>query len=136
VSLEKEVEYLHSYIELQRLRLPEKVKISFDMEGRPDLYSIEPLLLIPFVENAFKHGVSYQECSEIRIHLVTGDQELTFSVCNMIARHPDDGGEQGSGIGLKNVMRRLELLYPGRHHLDIRDDGKNYKVELNIRFKP
>ncbi len=134
VSLEKELEYLQSYIELQRLRLPESVKIDFATEGRPELFSIEPLLLIPFVENAFKHGVSYQESSEIAIRLVCRGQALLFSVVNHIAKHRSDTMEQGSGIGLKNVMRRLELLYPGKHLLKISDDDNQYKVELEIQF--
>ncbi|MCX6269595.1 MAG: histidine kinase [Bacteroidetes bacterium] len=134
VSLEKEVEYLQSYIELQRLRLPEMVKIDFSTGGRTELFSIEPLLLIPFVENAFKHGVSYLEPSEIDIRLICGGQALSFMVENRIAKHQGDTAEQGSGIGLKNVVRRLELLYPGKHHLQIRDDGNLYKVELEIKF--
>ena len=134
VSLEKEVEYLQSYIELQRLRLPEAVKIVFSTDGRPELFSIEPLLLIPFVENAFKHGVSYQDSSEIRIRLVCHGPSLSFSVGNHIARHQDGTIEQGSGIGLKNVMRRLELLYPHKHQLRISDDGNQYNVELDIQF--
>ena len=134
VSLEKELEYLQSYIELQRLRLPESVKINFATEGRPELFSIEPLLLIPFVENAFKHGVSYQESSEIAIRLVCRGQALLFSVVNHIAKHRSHTMEQGSGIGLKNVMRRLELLYPGKHLLKISDDDNQYKVELEIQF--
>ena len=80
VSLDKEVEYLQSYIELQRLRLPEAVKIDFSTEGRTGLCSIEPLLLIPFVENAFKHGVSYQDSSEIKIRLVCRGQSISFFV--------------------------------------------------------
>ena len=134
VSLGKEVEYLQSYIELQRLRLPEQVKIEFTDEGRPELLSIEPLLLIPFVENAFKHGVSYQGDSEIRIHLSALDHALSFSVRNNIAKGKDEAVGQGSGIGLKNVMRRLELLYPEKHHLDIKTEGNQYLVELRINF--
>jgi LytS/YehU family sensor histidine kinase len=134
VSLEKELEYLHSYIELQRLRLPETVKIDFSTEGRTDLFSIEPLLLIPFIENAFKHGVSYKDASEIRIRLICRSRSLSFSVENLIAKHQDGSIEQGSGIGLKNVMRRLELLYPGKYQLTINDDGNQYHVELEIQF--
>jgi two-component system LytT family sensor kinase len=134
VNLEKEVEYLQSYIELQRLRLPEQVKIDFTINGQPELITIEPLLLIPFVENAFKHGVSYQDSSEISIHLDIKKQSLSFSVRNNIARHAGNAVEQGSGIGLKNVMRRLELLYPNRHQLNIRDDGSKYLVELEINY--
>lgn len=134
VSLEKEVEYLQSYIELQRLRLPEAVKIDFSIEGRAESFSIEPLLLIPFVENAFKHGVSYQDSSEIVIRLICRGQMLSFSVANHIAKHRGDSIEQGSGIGLKNVMRRIELLYPGKHKLQMSDDGNQYNVELEIQF--
>jgi LytS/YehU family sensor histidine kinase len=134
VSLEKEVEYLQSYIELQRLRLPEAVKIDFAIDGRPEMYSIEPLLLIPFIENAFKHGVSYQDSSEITIRLVCREHSIFFTVGNHIAKRMGDGIEQGSGIGLKNVTRRLELLYPGKHQLQISDDGHQYNVELDIQF--
>ena len=134
VSLEKEVEYLQSYIELQRLRLPEVVIIDFTTEGRPELFSIEPLLLIPFVENAFKHGVSYQDISEIKIRLICRGQAISFSVANHIAKHRDVGIEQGSGIGLKNVTRRLELLYPGKHQLHISDTGNQYNVQLDIQY--
>jgi sensor histidine kinase YesM len=134
VSLEKELEYLQSFIELQRMRLPATVKIDFVTEGRPEMYSIEPLLLIPFVENAFKHGVSYQDASEIMIRLICHDQTLTLNVTNHIAKHHGETIEQGSGIGLKNVIRRLELLYPGKHQLQISDDGELYNVSLEIRF--
>jgi two-component system LytT family sensor kinase len=134
VSLEKEVEYLQSYIELQRLRLPADVKIDFTIAGEPEKFSIEPLLLIPFVENAFKHGVSYLAGSEIRIGLTCEAGALTFSVVNRVARFPGEMNEQGSGIGLKNVRRRLELLYPGRHRLEISEIEHYYSVALNIRF--
>lgn len=134
VSLDKEVEYLQSYIELQHLRISDQVKIIFNIEGEPGRYMIEPLLLIPFVENAFKHGISYYENSNIEINLVLGEKELHFAVSNNIVKHKDETLESGSGIGLKNVMRRLELLYPGRHELLIEDNGSNYRVDLTIKF--
>ena len=134
VGLEKEVEYLQSYIELQRLRLPEMVKIDFLIEGRPELFSIEPLLLIPFVENAFKHGVSYQDSSDINIRLKCQGHALSFSVGNHIAKNRVGTTEQGSGIGLKNVTRRLELLYAGKYQLQISEMDNRYNVELNILF--
>jgi LytS/YehU family sensor histidine kinase len=92
------------------------------------------MLLIPFIENAFKHGVSYQDSSEINIRLTCHDQALSFIVVNHIAKSHGDEIESGSGIGLKNVTRRLELLYPGMHQLRISDKGNQYNVELNIRF--
>jgi len=134
VSLEKEVEYLNSYIELQRMRLSDSVKIDFTIAGKPGQILIEPLLLIPFVENAFKHGISYHDISEIAICLKTGNNSLFFSVKNNIIRPVGESVEQGSGIGLKNVTRRLELLYPENHRLKIKDDGGLYLVELEIKF--
>ncbi|MCK9219566.1 MAG: histidine kinase [Bacteroidales bacterium] len=135
VNLEKEVEYLQSYLELQRLRISETVKISFIISGRPELISIEPLLLIPFVENAFKHGVSYLEESEILITLSAQRQKLSFVVENKIIENKEEElKESGSGIGLKNVIRRLDLLYPQKHDLKINDQQGKYRVELNICF--
>ncbi len=135
VSLAKEVEYLQSYIELQRMRLPGQVTVEFALEGNPELVSIEPLLLIPFVENAFKHGVSCQEASAIGIRLTCTAQSLSFSVTNRIARQQGDLIEQGSGIGLKNVMRRLELLYPEKHRLEITEHDDHYLVNLEITVR-
>ena len=134
VSLGREVEYLNSYMDLQKLRLPDHVKTEFIVEGDPDLLSIEPLLLIPFIENAFKHGVSFQGCSEISIRLVVLEKALLFTVKNGIARGTEENDGQGSGIGLKNVKRRLELLHPESHQLRITDDGTWYNVELKINF--
>jgi two-component system, LytTR family, sensor kinase len=134
VNLDKEVEYLESYIELQRLRLPGSVKIDFTVDGKPELLSVEPMLFIPFVENAFKHGVSYQDPSEISIRLTCQGEKISFSVENNIAQRHGAPVEQGSGIGLKNVRRRLELLYPGSHHLLISNDGSRYIVNLDIQL--
>jgi len=135
VSLAREVEYLQSYIELQKMRLPGQVKVDFTVEGNPELVSIEPLLLIPFVENAFKHGVSYQEESEIGIRLACTGNSVAFHVINRVVRSQGERIEQGSGIGLKNVMRRLELLYPGRHRLEALESENRYIVELEITLR-
>jgi two-component system LytT family sensor kinase len=134
VPLGKEIEYLQNYIELQRLRISDQVKIEFRTMGRTDMIMIEPLLLIPFVENAFKHGVSYLENSEINIFLKVEMNFLLFRVENNIVKPLKDMIMQESGIGLKNVVRRLELLYPGKHNLTISDNGEQYHVELNIQF--
>jgi len=135
VSLGKEVEYLESYIQLQQLRISDQVKISFTVEGDPESFFIEPLLLIPFVENAFKHGVSYHEPSVIEIRLALSSESLFFTVQNNIVKHKDETLEPGSGIGLKNVMRRLDLLYPEQHNITITDDGKLYLAELTLQFR-
>jgi two-component system, LytTR family, sensor kinase len=134
VSLEKEVDYLQSYIELQRLRISDKVIIKFSITGSPERLMIEPLLLIPFVENAFKHGISYLEESIVNILLIVKEKELTFQVDNSIAMKRDAAIQIDSGIGLKNVRRRLDLLYPGKYTLLVNDNGAVYKIDLNIKF--
>lgn len=134
VGLEKEVEYLQNYIELQRLRISGKVKIIFTVEGQPEHFSVAPLLLIPFVENAFKHGVSYQDEAEIIINLSALGNTLVFTVENKIFGNREEFSDQGSGIGLKNVIRRLDLLYPGKHELTILDKNNCYKIDLVIYF--
>ena len=133
VSLEKEVEYLKSYIELQQLRISDKVVINFNINGDTESMMIEPLLLIPFVENAFKHGVSYMDASIINILLNIKQNELNFMVDNTIAVKRDTSLPSDSGIGLKNVVRRLELLYPGKHTLHVKDDGVIYTIDLQIK---
>jgi two-component system, LytTR family, sensor kinase len=134
VSLEKEVDYLRSYIELQRLRISDKVIINFSITGSPDLLMIEPLLLIPFVENAFKHGISYLGNSIINILLVVRENELTFKVDNTIAVNRNEAIPIESGIGLKNVRRRLELLYPEKYTLKVNDNGTLYFIDLNLKL--
>lgn len=132
VSLEREINYLKSYIELQRLRISEKVLLSFNIVGDPGRYHIGPMLLIPFVENAFKHGISYIEDSRIDILLEMEGDCIRFSVSNNIAKKKDENIPDESGIGLKNVLRRLELLYPGKHTISIREENNRYFVDLKI----
>jgi len=136
VDLEKEIEYLQNYIELQRLRISDQVKIEFLIEGRTDSIMLEPLLLIPFVENAFKHGISYLENSEIIIQVKVEINTLFFRIENKIVKNIKESVPRESGIGLKNVIRRLELLYPGKHKILITDNGELYIVELKIQFLP
>jgi len=133
VSLEKEVEYLQNYIELQRLRISDSVAISFQIEGRPETRMIEPMLLIPFVENAFKHGISYLEESRIEINLRINQDTIWFRVVNNVVKRPADAIYVESGIGLKNVLRRLDLLYPSAHDIKIQEDGVTYLAELTIK---
>ena len=132
VSLEKEVEYLQNYIDLQRLRISDSVIITFTIEGNIEREMVEPMLLIPFVENAFKHGVSYLEESNIGIRLVIDSRKLHFHVENNRFKKNDDPVQQESGIGLKNVLRRLDLLYPGTHSIDIEENATKYIVNLEI----
>jgi two-component system LytT family sensor kinase len=134
VSLARELEYLNDYIELQQLRLSDKASIVLNVEGNPEHCQIEPMLLIPFVENAFKHGVSYLEHSVIEILLEIREGILELRVFNKSFRSPGNELITGEGIGLKNVRRRLELLYPGRYELGIREESGAYEVNLSIRL--
>ena len=134
VSLDKEIEYLQNYIEFQRMRISDKVQINFSIEGDPEKLLIEPMLLIPFVENAFKHGISYLEDSKILILIQVTGKELFLRVENNIVKKGNEVIPAETGIGLKNVLRRLELLYPEKYTLSVKNDGLKYKVELTIVF--
>ena len=129
VSLDKEIEYLNNYIELQRMRIREGVTISFITKGDFAGKLIEPMLLIPFIENAFKHGINYAKPSDIGIEITLLGNELLLKVENTIHNNTR---EPASGIGLSNVKRRLSLLYPDMHTLDIEEKNGKYKVGLKI----
>lgn len=137
VPLEKEIEYLQNYIDLQRLRLPEKVDIQFEIIRNGPGYSIPPMLFIPFVENAFKHGVSYIDDSKVDIKLVANTDSLTFSVYNSLSVRKEDQrmSRESGGFGLKNIKSRLDILYPRLHELTIATENGLYKVDLLIRLK-
>lgn len=137
ISLAREVDYLTNYINLQRLRTDAvpAISITTDIEQSVHLLQIAPMLLIPFVENAFKHGISFREPSYIKITLHTQENVLYFDVSNSV--HPkvsSDPEKDKSGIGLKNVKQRLALLYRNRHELTIRESPKEFFVHLSIQL--
>lgn len=134
VPLEKELDYLRNYVELQKMRFEEDVVIRLNMEGHGGAQSIEPMLMIPFVENAFKHGVGLIQDPEIDISLSYDESKLDFIVRNKINPESQEDKDGSSGIGLKNVKRRLELLYPGTHHLALDNDGEWFTVRLDLQF--
>jgi len=129
VSLIKEVEYLQSYIELFRMRFDPNFFIEFKTEGLNDQQKLASLLLIPFVENAFKHGVVNKADMPVQIELKVKDKRLYFSVFNIINNHQKD---KSSGIGLANTQRRLILIYPDRHQLSIIKTESTYHAKLTI----
>jgi len=129
VSLEKELQYLQNYIDLQKIRFGEKAYIDFKINGKVDGQQIVPLLLIAFIENAFKHGVANDPGSAIRLLIEVDDRHLYFFIQNR--KHSNNRDNLG-GIGLINVKRRLDLLYPGRYKLDIVDGAENYTCELTL----
>ena len=135
VELTKEIEYIENYLELQKLRLSQSknIKIESRVVGNIDQHSIAPLLLIPLVENAFKHGVSYQQSSKIAVSFECNNDQLYFKVQNTKpVDHLDKNLYHPSGIGLKNIKRRLDLLYPGRYQFFIEDTANQYIVELSL----
>jgi two-component system, LytTR family, sensor kinase len=132
VSLERESQYLKAYIELQQLRFGDDIEIHFDIKDLDVTQTIEPMLLIPFVENAFKHGVGMIEKPTIDIDLHTAGNQIFFEVKNKVNRQYKEVKDGASGIGLANVKRRLELLYPDNHQLSINDEGEFYVIYLMI----
>lgn len=132
-TLSRELEYLESYIELQQLRFGEGVELQLqkELDEKAGECSIEPMLLLPFVENAFKHGIGLVQNPFIKIILRVGDAGLFFSVSNNYSRD-NFSKDKNSGIGLLNVRNRLKLLYPGKYALDVRDNGEIYTAELNL----
>jgi hypothetical protein len=130
VLLEKEIEYLKSFIELEKLRLRQKDFVALNISGNVEGRTMAPMLLIPFVENAFKHGSRNVASPGIRINLAIGFPEIRFEVRNHVRKNALNTKDQIGGIGLTNIRRRLKLLYPGRHQLDITTSEDEYHVTL------
>lgn len=133
VTIEREVEYLNNYINLQRLRFGTSAAINFNVDIERMNLLIEPMLLIPFVENAFKHGIGLIQDPVIDITLKANYQEINFIVRNKFNPAQNESKDSASGIGLQNVKRRLDLLYKNLHQLKIETiDGNWYVTELNL----
>lgn len=134
ISLEKELSYLENYVELQKIRFEEDVEIRVNIEGETAAQLIEPMLLIPFVENAFKHGVGLVAEPVIDIDLRFNEKEMIFNVRNKITPDTPADKDNSSGIGLQNVRRRLELLYPMAHRLELNNSDGWFVTELWLAF--
>jgi two-component system, LytTR family, sensor kinase len=132
VLLEKEIEYLKSFIELQKLRLRQQDFVEINIHGVVNGRTIAPMLLIPFVENAFKHSSKNAPNPGIRINLIIEPQQIQFIVTNHIRKSSETAGDPSGGIGLHNIQRRLDLLYPGKHSLVITEDQDIFTVKLVI----
>jgi len=133
VSLEKEIQFTTNYIELLKMRLTDKSSIDFTVIGDPFSKQIAPLLLLPFVENAFKYGISTREKSPILILLEIKEDSLYFSVTNHKHIPTSLKVADNTGIGINNTRRRLDLLYDDRHVLKIDDEAGKFTVHLNIQ---
>ncbi|MCW3091999.1 MAG: hypothetical protein JWP81_3068 [Ferruginibacter sp.] len=134
IPIDKEIRYLQDYVDLQKLRKDESFQVNFNHPSQLNGFLIEPLLLIPFVENAFKH-ISHCRNREnfISIDMALSTNEFCFSVKNSKEVVEKEVGTH-NGIGLNNVKRRLELMYPGKHRLEIDNSNELFSVSLSIQF--
>lgn len=135
IALEKELSYLTNYIELQKIRFEEDVDIRYNVKGNAGNLVIEPMLLIPFVENAFKHGVGMVPQPFINIDVIVSNSNLEFTVKNKIGPESASEKDASTGIGLKNVQRRLDLIYPHAHHLTTSEKDGQFEVILKLSLK-
>ena len=134
VLLKKEIEYMLNYISLERLRLNDQVPIQFNVTGNTDNVWITPLIFITFLENAFKHGVSNNNPkSWVNISVCLQGNACVYTVENSKNAESKESIEK-SGIGLRNVRRRLELSYPGAYTLETNDTPDRYSVKLNLNL--
>lgn len=129
VLLEKETDHIKNFIDIQRMRFDNNLHIDLTTEGRLQECRVIPLLLITFVENAFKHGQLNDHHHPLTIRVTASDKLLIFQIQN---RKSMDRKERSHGIGLQNIRNRLELIYPGKHELDIRDNKDEFIVNLKL----
>lgn len=132
VALEEEIEYIDNYIELHTARYYKKIEIKFNKQIQKEGIRVKPLLFIILIENAFKHGVeNLRENAYVHIHLTANKNEISFAVENNF-EYKEPGEIQG--IGLKNLQRRLELIYPKNHSLSLSIANNTYKAQLILKL--
>jgi two-component system, LytTR family, sensor kinase len=132
-KLSNEIELMTNYIDLMKLRLEENYNLRVKFPDEYEDFRIPPLLFIPFIENAFKHGVSFREDSFIDIFMATSDNTIIFRSFNSISGSAAETGLESSGIGLNNVRKRLDLLFPGKHDLQLNKTESTFEVFLKIQ---
>ena len=130
ISLMKSINYLYSYLELEKLRYGDRVKSEISIDGNMDDVEIPPLLFLPFLENCFKHGTNHQEDIKVLIDFVVKDNFLFFTVRNNFVKNDEKTPKHG--IGIENVKRRLQLLYGSRYSLKTKSKGNEYIVNLKL----
>ena len=134
VPLAAEVDFLRDYIELMRIRQPRHVQVFVSLPATPSQRPVAPLLFISLVENAFKHGVDNDRPSYVTIDLHESGDQLICRIKNSYFPKSGDSDRSGSGIGLSNLTRRLEMLYPGRHTFEYGQNGEAYTALLCIQL--
>jgi sensor histidine kinase YesM len=135
VLLQKEIAFLENYVDLQRLRSDRHSRITFGLGGAPGELKIAPLLFLPLFENSFKHGIKGDPAGGyVNIRMDIREHGLELSLGNNKGKIDHYGDLGNPGIGLANVQRRLELIYPGKHHLEIDDTGTEFNVKLTLEL--
>jgi sensor histidine kinase YesM len=132
VSVEKELKFINSYIELEKLRYDDSASIHLEVTGNAAGKQISPLLLIQFIENAFKHGLEqYKNDSYLKINIAIENGHLNYESVNSIS---DNNASTSGGVGLANVKKRLEIIYPAKHQLEIHSSNHEYTVQLTLQL--
>jgi LytS/YehU family sensor histidine kinase len=131
--LSNEIDFMNNYIDLMKLRINDKIELSVSFPKKYEDKNIPPLLFIPFIENAFKHGISYRDKSLIDISMMVTKESITFRCANSLLKTKEEASDGQSGIGLENVGKRLNLLFPGRHELKIDKSDDAFEVFLTIK---
>ena len=137
VDVEREIAFIHNYINLQKMRFSADmpVQVNFSVNGHHTGYRIAPLILISFIENAFKYGVKLEQESEIDLSINFQNGAMEFIARNPIFRNARPMDDKNSGIGIKNTQKRLAILYPQKHQLSIDDNGKEFSVRLLLTLE-
>jgi len=137
VLLTKEIQYIHNYLDLERLRQPKEADIRFTTEGHISEQMVAPLLFVPFLENSFKHGLNHhvKDGGFVRLQLRVSGEDLEFFIENSKAEAlPSLTHARSGGIGLTNLRSRLEILYPENHSIEVQDEPHRYAVTLHLRM--
>jgi len=130
--LSDEIRHIESYIDLQKIQYANRELVSISVLGNPDNIPIAPMLFIPFVENAFKHCTDKSITNAIGIKFTIHDGHVLFESINVSDRTQRINKDQASGVGLNIVTRRLEIIYPGKHTLNIKEENNTFIVTLSV----
>jgi len=137
VPLEKEINYIKNYLELEKIRLGKQSTLEFTVEGDPGNLKIAPLMFIPFIENSFKHGMNHQlDEGFVKIKMLIDEETIEMNLSNNKSSSLPDQikTKKSGGIGLINIQRRLNLIYPDKHELKIQEENNRYLVDLKIKL--
>jgi len=137
VSLEQEITFIRNYIDLEAIRVEDIADVHFEVKGNDPGHKIPPLLFIPLIENAFKHGISSEvEHSDIHIKIHIDENEIELNTENPFDETRIDDDNNHKGLGLENVRKRLELLYPKKHSLEVNKNGQYFRTRLVLKMNP